>query len=119
MINVQEKIRDAAKYKATVSRTGQESLFGRQYIDLANKSYEEERETQLERGYTKFTATLDTSLEGIKYENLLGITLETPLVWESDLKEWIADSVKSGVIKILGMAGGQRAPKKGNIIKRI
>lgn len=115
-IEEQEKVRNAAKYRADVSKTGQESLFGSAIMDTNAKTYEEERETQLKRGHNKLISLLEANSSGIKYERLLANVLETPMVWESDLKGWIASLKKEEKIQIPDMAERQRVPKKGNTI---
>lgn len=115
-IEEQEKVRNAAKYKANVSKTGQESLFGQEIMATNAKSYEAERKTQLARGHDKFLSILKANSNGIKYEQLIGEVLETPMVWENDLKEWITALIKQDKIQIPEMAANQRVPKKGNTI---
>ncbi len=116
-IDAQEQIRNAAKYSAGVARTGQESLFGAAVMDIGAKSYEAERELQLERGHSKFLKILAESLSGIKYEDLLGEVLQTSLVWESDLKDWVIEHKKAGKLLMPDLGANQRVPSKGNIIK--
>ncbi len=49
-IGKQESVRNAAKYKASVSRTGQKSFFGEELMDVTVRSDKDERQTQLDRG---------------------------------------------------------------------
>ncbi|TQV70257.1 three-Cys-motif partner protein TcmP [Denitrobaculum tricleocarpae] len=112
----QERLRNAAKYTAEVAKTGQKSLFGEAVMEASNKTYEAERETQLEHAESKLTEALRRHPEGIKYEKLIGIILETPLVWESDLKKWLSDLKQSNKVMIPEMTGKQRVPKVGYLI---
>ena len=107
-IDAQERVRNAAKYKAEVERTGQESLFGN---DAPIKNYEEERKSQLARGRTKLLSAIGTNTNGIRYENLIGQVLEIPLVWEEDLKRWLRELRSEGKIDIPEITGRQRVPK--------
>lgn len=115
-IDEQEDLRNAAKYKARVSKTGQESLFGQSVMSMSNKTYEAERDTQLERAEAKLLQTLGDHPSGIKYEKLMGAVLETPLVWESDLKGWLSELMKEGKISIPELKGKQRVPRVGYMI---
>lgn len=113
-IDAQEQVRNAAKYKAEVERTGQESLFG---SDALIKTYEAERKTQLDRGWNRLISVLSTNRSGIKYEDLIGPVLEIPLVWETDLKDWLGKLRSEDKIEIPEMTGRQRVPKKGQTIR--
>lgn len=118
-IDEQEHVRNAAKYNADVERTNQESLWGGPIIDTNLKSYDLERTIQLKRGHKKLLNTLAQNPRGIRYELLLGAVLETSLVWESDLKDWIGDLKKAGKIVIPDLPANQRVPKKGNLIRLV
>ncbi|MEO1243720.1 MAG: three-Cys-motif partner protein TcmP [Pseudomonadota bacterium] len=115
-VDEQERVRNAAKYESRVASSGQESMFGREVMEFSNKSYQDERETQLQRGRDSLDKVLSEHPKGILYENLLGHVLETPLVWESDLKTWIAEKRKLREISIPDWTARQRLPKKGNTI---
>lgn len=115
-VEEQEKVRNAAKYTEKILKTGQASLFGEDIMSMNIKTYEEERKTQLARGYNRLISTLQKKPNGIKYENLLGVVLEIPLVWKTDLNNWIKIMVKSKEVSILNMADNQRVPKRGNVI---
>ncbi|MBW3541133.1 MAG: hypothetical protein KY476_12765, partial [Planctomycetes bacterium] len=51
--------------------------------------------------------------ERVRYDHLWANALRLPLVWEKDIKEWIAEWRKSGLITVEGMAPKQRVPKRG------
>lgn len=55
------------------------------------------------------------------YDKLLVAALEIPLVWESDLKELLAEKQKQGAIAYEGFATRQKVPKSGmnNLIVRL
>jgi three-Cys-motif partner protein len=42
--------------------------------------------------------------------------LETPLVWESDVKEWLREMRKNGEIEVQGLTGRETTPKVGHRI---
>lgn len=113
-IDAQEQVRNAAKYKAEIERTGQENLFG---SDALIKTYEAERRTQLDRGWDKLVAMLRKNPTGLKYEDLIGPVLEIPMVWEADLKDWLRALRTEGKIEIPELTGRQKVPKKGYTIR--
>jgi three-Cys-motif partner protein len=49
----------------------------------------------------------------VAYDEVWILALSLPLVWESDLKAWIADWVRRGELRIDGMKLKQRAPRRG------
>jgi len=86
-INEQDVVRDVAKFSAKAEKSGQSDLFGTGLVEGNVMPFEREREQQLQRGLDRFQAELGCNPTGIKYEELLGEVLETPLVWEKDLKK--------------------------------
>jgi hypothetical protein len=55
---------------------------------------------------------LEDSSFAIAYDDAWTLTLSNPLVWESDLKEWIADWRKQQSLTIEGLRPGQRVPQR-------
>jgi three-Cys-motif partner protein len=49
----------------------------------------------------------------VTYDKAWVLALKEPLVWESDLKSWIKDWEKKGLLTIQGLKGKQRVPKFG------
>lgn len=115
-VSVQERLRNDVKYQAAVARTGQPSLFGAVVMDTAVATYDDERKTQLDRAHATLLAILASHPKGIKFEDLIGPVLETPLTWESDLKTWLQDLRSSGRIEVVGMKPRERTPKLGHRI---
>jgi len=115
-INTQERVRNAAKYTLKITKTGQESLFGREIMDMRINPFEDEKQMQIERGVDKLDEILEKNPLGIKYEKLMGYVLEIPMIWESDLKKWILELVKQEKVTIIGLIGKQRVPRRGNTI---
>lgn len=116
-IDAQEDKRNAAKYRVIIEKSGMNSLFGQSFMEIDGKSYEQERADQAKRGYKKLIEILDKHKEGIKYKHLLGLVLEIPLVWESDLKEWLNQLRKEKKIEIPELKGRERVPKPDYTIK--
>tara|TARA_R110002167_G_scaffold29704_5_gene98973 strand:+ start:165 stop:884 length:720 start_codon:yes stop_codon:yes gene_type:complete len=110
-IATQESVRNAAKYKAQVERSGMESLFGQQFSDMAAGTFEDEKRTQFIRGHEKLIATIKAHPNGIEYGQLLGEVLQTPLIWESELKAWINDLRRQDKVTIPQLKPSERVPK--------
>lgn len=91
-------------------------LFGKEIMDTADETYQAERESQLERAKAKLVDVLKQNPNGVKYEALLGVVLETPMVWESDLKSWLSELRSDGSIHIPEPTGGKRTPQVGHTI---
>lgn len=49
----------------------------------------------------------------VAYDDAWSLALKEPLVWESDLKNWIAEWKKSGMIAVEGLRQKQRIPQFG------
>ena len=49
----------------------------------------------------------------LKYEDLLGVLLEMPMVWRSDVNRWIIALRKAGDVDIPDLKGKERTPKRG------
>ena len=48
----------------------------------------------------------------MRYDDLWAVSLNRPLVWESDLKQWIATWQTIGKVSIEGLKGKERVPKR-------
>jgi len=51
-------------------------------------------------------------LGGISYDNAWMLALSLPLVWESDLRNWIQEWQRSGHLSLEGLAERERVPKR-------
>jgi three-Cys-motif partner protein len=52
----------------------------------------------------------------VPYDDIWALALSNPLVWERDLKQWIADWGKAGSLRMEGLKVGQRVPQHGKKI---
>lgn len=116
----QEIVRNAAQLVKRENRTGMRDLLADVGMptEVISKNFEDERRANLEMAEEELRNTLEGVLE-IKYENLLGIILEIPLVWVSDFKASLRDLKNAGLIEFSGFTERQRVPKPGNIIRWI
>ena len=114
-VNEQERVRDAAKHSNRIERTGQTELFRHDELPRNPRTYENERDHQLEAAYASLRAILAQN-KRVAYESVLGQLLELPLVWESDIKHWLNEMYSSGEVQLEGLAGRSRTPRRGTII---
>jgi len=105
------RVRAVAQSRRQEERTGQKSLFAsaeapqsRHYTDLRERYLRESRERVLD---------LLTRSRRILYDEAWALALGSPLVWESDLKDWIKDWHKAGVLQLQGLQGRESVPKQG------
>lgn len=49
----------------------------------------------------------------VPYDEIWALALSNQLVWERDLKQWIADWIEDGRLTLEGMNLGQRVPRQG------
>ena len=114
-VDVQEHVRADAKIVGRVQRTGMEDLFAGGGVQTGPRTYEAERRNNIKRGYARGRDALSVS-GSLLYEALLGEVLEIPLVWESDVKEWLREMRRSGEIEVQGLTGRATTPKVGHRI---
>ena len=53
------------------------------------------------------------------YDEVWDTALAFPLVWESDVKDWVAERQKKGQIRLLGLQPNQRVPQweEGHVVE--
>ncbi|MFP6746707.1 MAG: hypothetical protein VCD66_03795, partial [Alphaproteobacteria bacterium] len=115
-VKVQERIRNLKNYHAQIDRTGQESLFCDQLADMPTSRFDEEKQLQINRGFEQLLRALEANPEGIKFGQLLGEILQTPLVWENELKTWIGTLKRQGKINIPALKPRERVPRPEYLI---
>jgi three-Cys-motif partner protein len=109
MMPEQERVRTAAREE----KTGQTELFAG---DVSIASYQSERIRRCESARHDMERLL-AEQGNVLYEELLAKTLETPLVWESDVKSWIKELRQADKILLPNLAGRQSVPKIGHRIQ--
>lgn len=110
-MEVMEKARGEAQKRKRVHRSGQlELLDAQQMHDTGH--YDGLRERHLAAARSGVEQLLQTQ-RAVLYDQAWSTALSHPLVWESDLKTWIAEWVKAGKLAITGMNPRERVPKLG------
>jgi three-Cys-motif partner protein len=108
-MEVQEQTRAEAKQRKRVKKTQQLEFFPAQDMPHS-QPIDALRERYLSKAREVVLARIRYA-QRVPYEQVWDAALAFPLVWEQDLKQWIKDFQKEGVVKIEGMKPGQRVPK--------
>ena len=116
-IDVQEQVRDEAKITNRVQRTGQEDLFAKTGMKTESRTFESERNNNLQHGLAITRENLSRR-GSMKYEAVLSHALELPLVWESDVQKWLQQMRQDRDIEIPELSGKSRTAKFGYTIVR-
>ena len=106
----QERVRFDVKQTHRVEHTGQQELFDSAGLPRP-LSFEEERRAQLRRTRTTLRGLLQSKAR-VGYDEVLSELLERPLVWESDVKQIIADMVRAGDLAVDGLKPRERTIKR-------
>ena len=114
----QEQVRSAAKETARVRKTKQPSLFADEEAKLPSLRAVTLRERYLSAARDR-VAEVRAGRKQVPYDEVWDAALAFPLVWESDVKEWVAEWRQAGRIKLLGLAKKARVPKReqGHILE--
>ena len=116
-VDEQEAVRDGAKYEKKLERTGQPDMFHQEgWPVVQTRSYEVQRSEACRWALSRLHELLST-YETIRYEKILGELLARPLVWESDVKNWLVDLHQTGEIEIPDLRPRERTPKQGHMIR--
>ncbi len=105
-------VRAEAQQRSRVQKTKQMEMFSAEethdpsYFESLRDRYCSLARKQLADQLRKHT--------NISYDDAWVAALRLPLVWESDLKEWIKDWQAEGKLRLDGLAAGKRTPKRGD-----
>jgi three-Cys-motif partner protein len=91
-------------------------LFGSQAF--GSMHHEKLRERYLARARRELIAALN-SMEVLRYDEAFAITMQHPLVWEKDLKGWVAKWQAEGAMEVVGLKPRARVPqlKEGHSLR--
>jgi three-Cys-motif partner protein len=107
---VMEQERAEAQKRKREKKTGQRELFSGEVLHRTRR-IEDLRERYLAQARQKVVQLLQTKGR-VPYEETWDLALSVPLVWESDLKDWIRDWKATGDLKLQGLKHGQRVPRR-------
>ena len=110
-MEVMEKARGKAQQRKREKRTRQPELFGA--ADMHDTHYcDQLRERHI--GTSKqHVDKLFVTRRAVPYDEAWAAALSHPLVWESDLKKWVAEWSKAGRMVVDGLKPRERVPKRG------
>lgn len=100
-MEVMEKTRAEAQKRKRVHRSGQLELLGAEQMH-DRRHYDTLRERHLDVARTDVVQTLQAQ-RAMKYDEVWAVALSHPLVWESDLKKWVAEWSKAGRMVVDGL----------------
>jgi hypothetical protein len=105
-----EGVRAQAQHRERRSRSQQGELFGSK--DMHRSGYFDHlRDRYIARSRRKVEAAL-RERKKIPYDMLWELALDEQMVVDSDLKHWIAEWRKQGIVAVDGLAEGQRVPHR-------
>lgn len=108
-VDEQERVRSDAKRTRRVERSGQHELFGS--AEFSNSQlFQEDRAARLRAADGTFRKML-RGRRRILYDDVLGVLLEMPLVWESDVKDMIDAMRRCGELEVEGLKPRERTVK--------
>lgn len=117
LLKEQEQVRADAKQTTRIEKTRQEELFRDAEAAAGSPSFEEEQERNHRQAGELLQALLGARSPR-RYEDVLPVMLEVPMVDESAAKNLMKALHDGGRLVIDGMEGKQRLPKKGNTLRR-
>lgn len=108
-----ELARAAAQKRSRQLKTGQTEFAFATESSSGSAYYESLRRRYLSKARESVRQQL-CARQRVPYDDAWILALAEPLIWESDLKEWIRNWVDEGALKIEGLTGKQTVPKLGN-----
>ena len=105
---VQESLRATVRGRKIEDKRGP-SLFPAESMGYS-KHYPELRRRYLSKAKRAAAQAINHAAQ-LPYDTVYAAALAHPMVWESDLKEWIAEWQRVGHIELTGLKSGQRVPK--------
>jgi len=105
-----EQARDQAQKRLRFTKTGQRELpFGNATMNVGDYC-EHLRERYLMMARDDVDGML-TQHGRVRYDDAWAAALQFPLVWDSDIKGWIKEWTREGIVDVEGLKKGQRVPK--------
>jgi len=111
-VSEQERVRFDAKEASRLERTGQPLLLPPSELAIGPTALDIERTLRLSEADEKLRKQLDQHGQ-IAYDFALALALETPLVFERDVKAMVSRFEQTSYLHIKGLKGKQRVPQYG------
>lgn len=109
-MGVMETARGEAQKRGRVQRTGQLELLGADQMH-DTQHYDALRERHLVAAKVNVEQLLQTR-RTVRFDDAWITALSHPLVWESDVKAWIAEWTKASKVTVTGLKPSERVPKR-------
>jgi three-Cys-motif partner protein len=107
-----ERLRAGAQQRRREERTGQSELsFSDGETSTESLYYQELRDRYLRQARQRIFSLLKGGRR-VLYDEAWALALESPLVWESDLKDWIRDWQSTEELRIEGLPVRARVPSR-------
>jgi three-Cys-motif partner protein len=115
LVNEQERVRREAG-RTEVTRTTGQTFFTFPSDRLPSVlSYDQHRAEQITEASSRLRVAL-RSKRKIRFEEILGLLLEMPLVWESDVQRILKGMRETGEIDVEGLKPRERTVKEGHLV---
>ncbi|MDO8628924.1 MAG: three-Cys-motif partner protein TcmP, partial [Phycisphaerales bacterium] len=109
-MSVMDTARANTQQRKRQRKKGQGELFGSETL-YDSKQYESLRQRYLGRSKSRVINLLQRK-EKVSYDDAWDAALQEPLVWESNLKDWIKQWEATGEIQLDGLKPRERTPKR-------
>lgn len=111
--NLMSYVRADAKERNRIAATGMDELFPLQEDEVINDQYIVMlRNRYSQRAHELVEQTLSMQrLRPVPYDQVWSVACHFPLVYESDLHQWIDDWKKQGEVEVRGLQPRERVPK--------
>lgn len=114
---VMEKTRDEAQKRGREERTGQTELaFSGTATQDPSVYFQSLRERYTSRARAAVLGLIQ-SKRHLPYDKAWSAAMTFPLIWESDLKDWLSDWKRTGCLEFTRMKEAQRVPQRGQNIQ--
>jgi hypothetical protein len=106
-----EEARAQAQQRARIKGSGNLELFAASKVKKTSGHYDSlrERYTSIAQSLVKERLEKD---KRVRYDKAWEIAMRLPMVWESDLKDWIDVWKMAGLLAIEGLRGRARKPQR-------
>ncbi len=108
-MEVMERARAEVKQHRRVKKTQQPELFASEVMS-STRPIDQLRTRYLHEAKEQVVQLLEAQ-RSVAYETIWDLALSLPLVWESDVKDWLKEWRTQDLARVEGLRPGQRVPK--------